>query len=109
VTPTLRVVSQTAWREDITHIEIPLEDGGILKFTTSIGVANVDQNPVVVDNAELLHQADTGLYNAKRTGKNKIWLAGPDTEVLEMTDIEKARLEARERGETMEEPPAAAA
>ncbi|MBC7643985.1 MAG: diguanylate cyclase [Thermoleophilia bacterium] len=96
-------------REDITHIEIPLEDGGILKFTTSIGVANVDQNPVVVDNAELLHQADTGLYNAKRTGKNKIWLAGPDTDVLEMTDIEKARLEARERGETLEEPPAAAA
>jgi diguanylate cyclase (GGDEF)-like protein len=90
-------------REDVTYIEVPLEDGSMLTFTVSIGVANVDQNPTPVDNTEMLHQADTGLYNAKRTGKNKVCLAGPDTKVAEMTAEEKARLEARERGESLPE------
>lgn len=86
-------------REDITHIEVPLEDGGILKFTASFGIANVDQNHEQVDNAALLHQADVGLYNAKRTGKNKVSLAGPDTVTVEMGAAELAALAARERGE----------
>jgi diguanylate cyclase (GGDEF)-like protein len=85
-------------REDITYIEVPLEDGGILKFTASFGVANVDQNHEMVDNAELLRQADVGLYNAKRTGKNRVTLGGPDVKVIEMTEAEKARLAAREKG-----------
>lgn len=87
-------------REDVSFIEVPLEDGGVLTFTASIGVANVDQNQRIVDNAALLQQADTGLYNAKRTGKNRVMLAGPDTVVVEMGAAEKAALEARERGET---------
>jgi hypothetical protein len=53
---------------------------------------------VRIDNAEMLHQADVGMYNAKRTGKNKVSLAGPDTVVVEMSDVEKAKLAARERG-----------
>jgi diguanylate cyclase (GGDEF)-like protein len=97
-------------REDITTIEIPLEDGGVLRITSSFGVANVDQQRagVRVDNAELLHQADVGLYNAKRTGKNRVTLAGPDTVVIEMSDAEKAKLEARERGDLAAEQAAAA-
>ncbi|MCB0879917.1 MAG: diguanylate cyclase [Thermoleophilia bacterium] len=97
-------------REDITTIEVPLDDGGILKVTSSFGVANVDQQKagVRVDNAELLHQADVGLYNAKRTGKNRVYLAGPDTTVIEMSEAEKAKLEARERGDVAAEQAAAA-
>ncbi|MCW2973506.1 MAG: diguanylate cyclase [Thermoleophilia bacterium] len=98
-------------REDITHIEVPLDDGGILKLTASFGVANVDQQHpgTRVDNAELLHQADAGMYNAKRTGKNRVELAGPDTQAIEMSEVEKAKLAARERGDVAGEQAAAAA
>jgi diguanylate cyclase (GGDEF)-like protein len=97
-------------REDITRIEIPLEDGGILKVTSSFGVANVDQQHegVRVENAEILHQADVGMYNSKRSGKNCVTLAGPDTTVIEMSEAEKAKLEARERGDIAAEQAAAA-
>lgn len=97
-------------REDITRIEVPLEDGGILRVTSSFGVANVDQQHpgVRVENAELLHQADVGMYNAKRSGKNCVTLAGPDTTVIEMSDAEKAKLAARERGDAAAEQAAAA-
>ncbi|MBW3623531.1 MAG: hypothetical protein KY468_09000, partial [Armatimonadetes bacterium] len=50
-----------------------------------------------------------GLYNAKRTGKNKVMLAGPDTVVIEMSEAEKAKLAARERGDEAAEQAAAAA
>ncbi|MCW2950181.1 MAG: diguanylate cyclase, partial [Thermoleophilia bacterium] len=88
-------------REDITYIEVPLEDGNILKLTASFGVANVDQQVPgsQVGNADLLHQADVGLYNAKRTGKNCVFLANPGSTVIEMSAVEKARLAARERGD----------
>ncbi len=97
-------------REDIMTIEVPLDDGGILKVTSSFGVANVDQQHpgVRVDNAELLHQADVGMYNAKRSGKNRVMLAGPDTTVIEMSETEKAKLAARERGDAAAEQEAAA-
>lgn len=92
-------------REDITRIELPLEDGTVLTLTASGGVANLDtqHRGTRVGNAELLHQADVGLYNAKRTGKNRIVTAGPDSTVIEMTDSELANLAARERGVTVAE------
>ncbi|MCW2922930.1 MAG: diguanylate cyclase [Thermoleophilia bacterium] len=96
-------------REDIMTIQIPLEDGGTLRVTSSFGVANVDQQRARVDNAEILHQADVGMYNSKRTGKNRVTLAGPDTVVLEMSAAEKAKLAAREAGDTAAELAAAAA
>ncbi len=98
-------------RQDITTIEVPLDDGGVLRVTSSFGVANIDQQhaDARVDNTEMLHQADVGLYNAKRTGKNKVMLAGPDTVVIEMSDAEKAKLEARERGDVAAEQEAAMA
>jgi diguanylate cyclase (GGDEF)-like protein len=97
-------------RQDITTIEVPLEDGTVLKVTSSFGVANVDQQHAGarVDNAELLHQADVGMYNSKRSGKNCVSLAGPDTVVIEMSDIEKAKLAAREVGDAAAEQAAAA-
>jgi predicted signal transduction protein with EAL and GGDEF domain len=97
-------------REDISYIEVPLDDGGTLKLTASFGVANVDQQQLGsrVDNAEILHQADQGMYNAKRTGKNRVVLAGPDTQAIEMSDIEQAKLAARERGDVAAEQAAAA-
>jgi diguanylate cyclase (GGDEF)-like protein len=94
-------------REDITFIEVPLEDGEVLKITASFGVANVDQQREVVAGTDLLHQADVGLYNAKRSGKNRVNLAGPDTEVMEMSDAEKAKLAAREAGDLAAEQAAA--
>lgn len=87
-------------REDITKIEIPLETGGTLKITSSFGVANVDQNPGAITSTELLHQADVGMYNAKRTGKNRVVIAGPETAAVEMTEADIAALAARERGES---------
>lgn len=98
-------------REDITRIEVPLEDGGVLRVTSSFGVSNVDQQHpgVRVENAELLHQADVGMYNSKRSGKNCVSLAGPDTTVIEMSEAEKAKLAARERGDAAGEQAAAAA
>jgi diguanylate cyclase (GGDEF)-like protein len=97
-------------REDIMRIEVPLEDGGVLRVTSSFGVANIDQQHAGarVDNAELLHQADVGMYNAKRSGKNRVMLAGPDTVVIEMSEAEKAKLAARERGDNAAEQAAAA-
>jgi diguanylate cyclase (GGDEF)-like protein len=96
-------------RQDITTIKIPLDDGGVLTVTSSFGVANVDQQHegARVDNAELLHQADVGMYNAKRSGKNTVKLAGPDTVVIEMSEAEKAKLQARERGDAAAEQEAA--
>lgn len=97
-------------REDIMTIEVPLDDGGVLKVTSSFGVANMDQQHADgrVMGTDLLHQADVGLYNAKRTGKNRVTLAGPDTVVIEMSEAEKAKLAARERGDVEAEQAAAA-
>lgn len=96
-------------REDIERIEVPLEDGSMLRITSSFGVSNVDQQPAdsQIDHTGLLYQADIGLYNAKRTGKNRVYLAGPDTVVIEMSEVEKAKLAARERGDAAAEQVAA--
>lgn len=97
-------------REDITTIQIPLEDGGVLRVTSSFGVANLDQQHAGtrIDNAELLRQSDVGMYNAKRSGKNTVMLAGPETAVIEMSEAEQAKLKARERGDAAAEQAAAA-
>lgn len=56
-------------RKSIVASEIPLKDGGVLKFTTSIGVTCGDFNKSI---ETLVTQADDGLYKAKNSGKNKV-------------------------------------
>jgi diguanylate cyclase (GGDEF)-like protein len=57
-------------RERIGGLRIPRADGqGSITITTSCGVAAVP--PAEADEGRLLAAADTALYEAKRTGKNK--------------------------------------
>jgi diguanylate cyclase (GGDEF)-like protein len=57
-------------RERISRLRIPRVDGGeAISVTASCGVAAVP--PASADERTLLSAADTALYEAKRTGKNK--------------------------------------
>jgi diguanylate cyclase (GGDEF)-like protein len=61
-------------RAGIAAITLPLEDGGALRVTASLGVAAI---PESAERArELIARADAALYEAKRTGKNKTVRAG---------------------------------
>ena len=53
----------------------PIDAGdGTVNSTTSIGVASFERD---ADAAALLASADEALYQAKRSGKNRVVLAGP--------------------------------
>jgi diguanylate cyclase (GGDEF)-like protein len=56
-------------RDGVTQISIPT-DNGTLKFTTSVGVAEVRQTDTSVD--DLLRRADAALYDAKAAGRNRV-------------------------------------
>jgi len=58
----------------IAHTEIALEIGLPLHATVSIGVVTLKGKEINIDT--LLHQADEALYEAKRTGRNKVCIAG---------------------------------
>ena len=57
-------------RRAIEALRVPLPGGGELRVTASIGVAEVDRHRVATK-SELIAAADTALYRAKRTGKNR--------------------------------------
>ncbi|MBU1235597.1 MAG: diguanylate cyclase [Gammaproteobacteria bacterium] len=57
-------------RQLVEHARLSLEHGLPLQFTVSIGVAEVPDTPTNIDT--LLNQADTALYDAKRTGRNRV-------------------------------------
>jgi len=61
-------------RQLIAETEIALETGLPLHVTVSIGVATLKGKEINIDT--LLHQADEALYEAKRTGRNKVCVAG---------------------------------
>ncbi len=54
-------------RAGVQALAVPLSDGGFLRVTTSVGVADLDGN---LETA--LHNADTALYAAKRGGRNQV-------------------------------------
>ncbi len=60
-------------RAAIDMAKLPLERGLPIQFTASLGVATLDEADVNVD--MFLSRADKALYEAKRTGRNKICFA----------------------------------
>jgi diguanylate cyclase (GGDEF)-like protein len=62
-------------RHGIEELSFPLADGrGTLRVTASLGVASMPRS--ATDPRELLSRADAALYEAKRSGKNKVVRAG---------------------------------
>jgi len=56
-------------RVAISNIEVPLDNDGVLKFTASIGMAHLAPKETL---EQLLERADSALYRAKQTGRNKV-------------------------------------
>ncbi len=49
---------------------LPVSDGSIKKVTLSLGIATMPQHTTIA--AELQKLADTALYQAKESGRNKV-------------------------------------
>jgi diguanylate cyclase (GGDEF)-like protein len=62
-------------RAAVANIELPTT-AGIIHFTTSIGVAVLDEKHESTENC--IQRADTALYNAKKNGRNRVELADVD-------------------------------
>lgn len=69
--------------------ETPLEDRGkFMHVTASFGVSSTDED-IAYDSdyiQQLVRQADTALYHAKRTGRNKVVCYVPDLDSLSNSD-----------------------
>jgi len=59
-------------RKNVQNNKLRLEDGTILQFSVSIGVDAILESDNSIE--EALKRADNALYEAKRTGKNKVVL-----------------------------------
>ncbi len=60
-------------RQSVATVRTPLEAGESVGLTVSIGIATAQSEDV--DLETLLHRADMALYEAKRTGRDKVCLA----------------------------------
>jgi diguanylate cyclase (GGDEF)-like protein/PAS domain S-box-containing protein len=60
-------------RQAISEIEVPLEQKPPLHFTVSIGVTILGETDTCI--SKLLCHADQALYQAKKTGRNKVCMA----------------------------------
>ena len=56
-------------RVAIESLEVTTDDNSTIKFTISLGIKKVNENTIDLD--DLLKHADTALYEAKQTGRNK--------------------------------------
>ena len=56
-------------RKIIEKLEVIASDGNIVKFTISLGISESNENTDSIDS--LLKQADTALYEAKGSGRNR--------------------------------------
>ena len=62
-------------RTTISELEIPSDDGRIVKFTISIGISSSK----VSDNIDtLIKTADEALYKAKQNGRNRVEIFNPE-------------------------------
>jgi diguanylate cyclase (GGDEF)-like protein len=60
-------------RKTVEQMRVPLENGAFLRVTVSIGIAPFSSELANID--MLLAKADKALYEAKRTGRNRVLLA----------------------------------
>lgn len=61
-------------RRDIADAEVAQEHGDPLRITVSIGIAILTEETATVD--KLLNLADKALYEAKRSGRNRVCVVG---------------------------------
>lgn len=59
-------------RAAVESLEIPMESGGLLKVTTSVGVALYSPSITV---QQFIEAADVALYQAKHSGRNRVVLS----------------------------------
>jgi diguanylate cyclase (GGDEF)-like protein/PAS domain S-box-containing protein len=57
-------------RHALAEVDVPLAGGDMLRFTVSIGVANLEATDADLDS--VLRRADKGLYEAKNSGRNRV-------------------------------------
>lgn len=60
-------------RRAVAATDIPVEDGAIVHLTVSTGIATANDGDITVDT--LLERADKALYEAKRSGRDKVCVA----------------------------------
>jgi diguanylate cyclase (GGDEF)-like protein len=63
-------------RTGIERLDLPLDDGRVLHVTASFGAASMPES--ANDQSSLIAAADTALYVAKRSGKNRTARAEPE-------------------------------
>lgn len=63
-------------RSEIENLQYKTQNGDIIKFTLSIGVAMLHKEDADID--AVLHRADLALYEAKRSGRNKVVASSQD-------------------------------
>lgn len=74
-TPEKSLEATERLREALSRVEVETENG-VVGFTVSIGMAALRDNYEGLE--DLLNRADKALYEAKRTGRNKVVVADPD-------------------------------
>lgn len=65
-------------RMAVAATDILIEDGTVVRLTVSIGIATANDSDITVDT--LLARADKALYEAKRSGRDKVCVAGANPE-----------------------------